>query len=777
MVFLAGQGKRVAYFTASFGILLVMTFQSYDRHKQFFPMMVSLYNSREFLIALTNGALAALFLISYLITKLAFGKITAEESRRVTEKFFYFFVESCVGLTYFRSSLSAWVTSVVIMMGVWKLFHQLAYARLTSIEQEMRITRLGFLRYVMFLGLLMHIDVLGLFYFIDHVKREGVGVYLLLLLEFSLMLVHSISVCCKLILHCVELMKGGHWRRRGVLRFYVEILLEVTNCLLYFGFFGALMQASLVPFHLIRELLVNVRRAFKTCVDFTTYTTLMRKLQNVEDPTEEELQREGNCSICYDEMTNPESCKKLPCGHIFHEQCLARWLERNNSCPYCRQNISVLLNKKEQGQQEAAAVAAAAVARNNNNNNNPAAAGNNNNDNNVNGAGAAPPLNEPPFNVQPQHILEQLLQAQQQQQNNNDNNNNNANAGGAAAENALEAAAERRRLQMEAQLRIMNIIAKHRLNNLQTQLEQQRDVARTAMMADLNNATQNDAAAAAAVPAAAAAEIKKEEAGKKENNNDDDDDIMIKAAYQRYLAAHPNKEQQADKDDKTKEKEKDATRDGPVAGGDDDEVSAHSWSKNDTTSASSTSTAAAAAANNSNNNKFSLTPQLQELAARATGSPVRTTGVGAGDAFISKSSISSAAEAPTPSTASDLSAPPAAGGGEGGGSPSSRGLAAGSRLLQMSMNRKKEEEAAAAAAVKEKIEHGEEETETQAPRAAPPAAAASSLLTMSRQGSAASSTTFSNVMTPAEKRVLAYQRYHDAIAAADAELKKELSQL
>jgi hypothetical protein len=43
----------------------------------------------------------------------------------------------------------------------------------------------------------------------------------------------------------------------------------------------------------------------------------------------------SECTIClleYKEETKTET----KCHHIFHQECLDRWLETNNSCPLCR---------------------------------------------------------------------------------------------------------------------------------------------------------------------------------------------------------------------------------------------------------------------------------------------------------------------------------------------------------------------------------------------------------------------------------------------------------
>lgn len=43
-----------------------------------------------------------------------------------------------------------------------------------------------------------------------------------------------------------------------------------------------------------------------------------------------------NCSICY----SHSPLHILPCGHIYHENCINEWIRIKNSCPLCRQKIS-----------------------------------------------------------------------------------------------------------------------------------------------------------------------------------------------------------------------------------------------------------------------------------------------------------------------------------------------------------------------------------------------------------------------------------------------------
>lgn len=43
-----------------------------------------------------------------------------------------------------------------------------------------------------------------------------------------------------------------------------------------------------------------------------------------------------DCSICMDDFKLGEEVVRVPCGHIFHPDCLIPWLEVNGSCPVCR---------------------------------------------------------------------------------------------------------------------------------------------------------------------------------------------------------------------------------------------------------------------------------------------------------------------------------------------------------------------------------------------------------------------------------------------------------
>jgi hypothetical protein len=48
-----------------------------------------------------------------------------------------------------------------------------------------------------------------------------------------------------------------------------------------------------------------------------------------------------SCPICFDDYTDNCVLSETECKHYFHEECLEKWMERNNTCPICRTNVIV----------------------------------------------------------------------------------------------------------------------------------------------------------------------------------------------------------------------------------------------------------------------------------------------------------------------------------------------------------------------------------------------------------------------------------------------------
>jgi hypothetical protein len=53
------------------------------------------------------------------------------------------------------------------------------------------------------------------------------------------------------------------------------------------------------------------------------------------------LAKDSCCSICLEDFDNTKNNVYLDCQHIYHEDCIIEWINKDPSCPLCRSNSLV----------------------------------------------------------------------------------------------------------------------------------------------------------------------------------------------------------------------------------------------------------------------------------------------------------------------------------------------------------------------------------------------------------------------------------------------------
>ena len=54
---------------------------------------------------------------------------------------------------------------------------------------------------------------------------------------------------------------------------------------------------------------------------------------------------EDKCAICLQKYKGIDIIKEFPCKHIFHKNCILKWIKSSNICPLCKYDITNDVNK------------------------------------------------------------------------------------------------------------------------------------------------------------------------------------------------------------------------------------------------------------------------------------------------------------------------------------------------------------------------------------------------------------------------------------------------
>eukprot|EP00667_Euglena_gracilis_P019351 EG_transcript_20714 len=72
------------------------------------------------------------------------------------------------------------------------------------------------------------------------------------------------------------------------------------------------------------------------------------RLTSLRRITESDLKTNiGQCTICLSEYQKGEEARTLPCWHLYHRECIDRWLKEHRTCPICKADVTELADEAE----------------------------------------------------------------------------------------------------------------------------------------------------------------------------------------------------------------------------------------------------------------------------------------------------------------------------------------------------------------------------------------------------------------------------------------------
>ncbi|KAJ3554227.1 hypothetical protein NM688_g3218 [Phlebia brevispora] len=349
-------------------------------YSNFYSVAIYLSRSGRSLLVLANFGFLSALLSGRVLQHIFFGPLQAREVERLYDQTWMFVTESLLAFTIFRDDFDI---PFVIMFGFLlfvKCFHWLMADRVESMDQvpypgppllfHIRMNTLFFILWL--------VDFIMLVFAVESTMSNGVGGMVLFASEYAILMASALNSMARYTLSNLEIRRararGGlnapAWENKSMYIFYIELVTDFLKLVVYLTFFVIVLSFYGLPLNMIRDVYLTARSFTGRLRALVRYHNATRDMdRRYPNATEEELaaMSDRTCIICREEMVavpqnqnaagqgqapadanaNANAAqdgpnvtpKKLPCGHIFHFQCLRSWLERQQSCPTCRRPV------------------------------------------------------------------------------------------------------------------------------------------------------------------------------------------------------------------------------------------------------------------------------------------------------------------------------------------------------------------------------------------------------------------------------------------------------
>ncbi|KZT68293.1 hypothetical protein DAEQUDRAFT_338359 [Daedalea quercina L-15889] len=389
--------NRIALYCLLSVLLLVGTIANACRnYSNFYSVTIYLSKSSRSVLVLANTGVLLALGSGRLLQQVFFGPLQAREVERLYDQTWIFVTESLLAFTIFRDDFDI---PFVIMFGFLlfvKCFHWLMADRVETMDQ---VTYPGppllfHIRINTLFVLLWAVDIVMFAFAVESTLNHGVNGMVLFASEYAILMASALNSMARYGLSIVDYRRararGGEnappMENKSMYIFYIELFTDFLKLITYLTFFMLIMTFYGLPLNIIRDVYLTARSFITRVRALVRYHNATRDMdRRYPDATEAELSEmsDRTCIICREEMytrnaqppageENAEgqaptyadgpnmTAKKLPCGHIFHFQCLRSWLERQQSCPTCRRTV---LETNDQNQNQGQARGRQAGAR------------------------------------------------------------------------------------------------------------------------------------------------------------------------------------------------------------------------------------------------------------------------------------------------------------------------------------------------------------------------------------------------------------------------------
>jgi len=230
---------------------------------------------------------------------------------------------------------SVWAT-VLLISGYLKMSLLVAHTRIQHMMQDDRVTSQQHVKVFSFVASLMVLNVGWAATLHALFAEAGYSTVALLVFESLLVTLEGCEAVFKQLSHLLKFPQSClyyiHFVKECLCM--VAMLVNYLHMWTYNGIYFTLFDVLL--FVHMRQIAMSLKSLISKHLKYVEVMRNMEARYPAVSLSELEEYNE-QCLFCYDEMLH---ARKLPCGHMFHMECLQIWLQQEASCPKCRHPLA-----------------------------------------------------------------------------------------------------------------------------------------------------------------------------------------------------------------------------------------------------------------------------------------------------------------------------------------------------------------------------------------------------------------------------------------------------
>ena len=337
-----------SYVILSVAALATKVFHAARKFSQIYPAAVHLTQDRISQGIFLNFALCLLLILGKLVLWIFCGRLRDLERESLIESAKSFLTDTLLFLVFYSPTIddrevgTTWLIVAVTVAIFLKVFHIIAATRVVhmfeiGIPSTSVITRVSLL-----LLILGSLDLLLIFKcFPLASSRSTFSTWSVF--QASMLYLSVLSTSAKLTINAIDLRLDHGLTMKPSFLFFVDLAADILQMVAYAMFLAVfvLHNPGKIPLYALSDMAGVLRQLTIRLQSFIRYRALTKNMETrFLDPTPEELANAESCIICRDQFDeNMANAKKLPCGHIFHVNCLRNWFLMQQTCPTCRAEI------------------------------------------------------------------------------------------------------------------------------------------------------------------------------------------------------------------------------------------------------------------------------------------------------------------------------------------------------------------------------------------------------------------------------------------------------